>query len=238
MRPRWEPTFASWNPVAPPDTRSPVTIPASDTTRIRLVNKPGLSQTSLMLGYPAPGELRPGRDERSLANHIFGGGNFSSRLMERIRSKLGKTYSIASHLSCDRSLGVFSIETATRTESLAEMLTLIMAAHDEFLDKGVTAEELDDARRFQLGNMAFQLEGLRNVVEKTLWLRLFGRDNGYIETCDDRLGSITREGVNAAIRDDFAGRRFTIVAVGAKADAAPVLERHGTTRIVDFRATP
>jgi hypothetical protein len=51
-----------------------------------------------------------------------------------------------------------------------------------FATKAFTGAELENAKRFAIGNMAFQLEGITNLVERCSWLTFYNRPAGYIET--------------------------------------------------------
>ncbi|HMD68696.1 MAG TPA: pitrilysin family protein [Chitinivibrionales bacterium] len=211
-------------------------IPALAANRIRLVDKKDLTQVSLILGHSSVSELDPLRNEVALANYVLGGGNFSSRLMAHIRSREGKTYGISSQLSCSRRYGIFSIATSTQNSQAKEMLASIIDVYRTFGDKGVTQEELNKAKQFVMGNMAFQLEGIVNVAEKILWLKQFGRDLSYIEQFNDRIASITLESVNRAIGEHLSSKAFAVVGVGRKEEIGSVLAELGTVETVNFRS--
>jgi zinc protease len=185
---------------------------------IRFVEKNDLTQVSLMVGQSAPGELAPERMHIALANYAFGAGNFSSRLMTRVRSSAGKTYGIVSHIAAERYFGALTIATSTQNRQLQEVLSSILNEFSLFCREGITSEEFEKAKRFAVGNMAFQLEGLTNLVEKTLWLRFFHRSNCYIETFDEMIGSISLQSVNEAVQSCFNPEKLVIVGVGKRSE--------------------
>jgi zinc protease len=230
--------LASWNKKrkAPPVAAG--ALPVLAVNSVRLIDKQDLSQVSFIVGHPVCGELDPMRNELALANYILGGGNFSSRLMAHIRSQEGKTYGISSQLSCSRNYGIFSIATSTQNSKAGEMLKSIMEVYRTFAEHGVTGEELEKAKKFALGNMAFQLEGIVNVAEKLLWLREFGRDLSYIERFDERINGTTLQGVNAAIRKYLASPHFAITAVGKKEEIQGILAGYGPVETLNFRRNP
>jgi zinc protease len=213
-------------------------LPLLSSTEIRLIDKPDLSQVSLILGHPVAGELSDKRNELALANYIIGGGNFSSRLMAHIRSKEGKTYGISSQVSCNRNFGVFSIATSTQNSQFAGMLEAIMAVYRETAAHGITGDELTKAKQFASGNMAFQLEGIVNIADKLLWLKQFGRDISYIENFNAMIDSITLDSVNDAVRTYLALSHFAIVAVGRDDAVKNTLAAFGPVITVNFRADP
>jgi zinc protease len=235
---RWGDLFRSWNAFA---GQPPVTAPALDpveSVRVRLVDKPDVEQATMILGYPVPGEMHPQRNAIALANYILGGGNFSSRLMELVRSEKGKTYGIGSQLACDRRLGIFSVSTTTKADQAGEMVRSVLEACGEYASGGVTDDELRKAKQFVIGNMAFQLEGIINVSEKLLWLRFFGRSNSYIEKFGEQIEKIGRDEVNEAIRKYMGPDKYIMAVVGRKKELVSQLERFGAVHVRRFRDDP
>ncbi len=231
----WRALFGSWHKKGRASV-SAGALPPITANKIRLVDKTDLSQVSFILGHPVCGELDPLRNELALANYVLGGGNFSSRLMANLRSKEGKTYGISSQLSCAKNYGIFSMVTSTLNAHAQAMLVSILDVYREFHEKGISREELDKAKQYASGNMAFQLEGIVNVAEKLLWLKQFDRDVSYVERFNERISSITVETINLAIRTYLSSPGFAIVAVGKKEEIREILLQHGPVETVHFRA--
>ncbi len=200
---------------AVPVKAEPLSIPKS---AFRLVDKPDLTQTTMLIGHPVPGEDNEDRNVIAIANYILGAGNFSSRLMARVRSEHGRTYSISSQIASERHFGIFLVTTATQNETAGEVFSTIKQEYEKFCSSGITQNELDKAKRFAIGNIAFQLEGIANVVEKLLWLRFYGHDNSYIEQFDRKVEELTVERVNEVIRRYFSARNLVTVMVGRKSE--------------------
>jgi zinc protease len=202
---------------------------------VRFIEKNDLTQVSLMVGQGAPGELDPQRTPVALANYVFGAGNFSSRLMTRVRSSAGKTYGIVSHIMAERRFGALTIATSTQNRQLDEVLGAILNEFRHFCAEGITAHEFENAKRFAIGNMAFQLEGITNLVEKMLWLRFYRRPVDYIERFDAMINAITLDTVNAAVRTCFDPEKLIIIGVGRKTEVVSQLARYGTPRQFHYK---
>lgn len=205
-------------------------------TVVRLVDKPDLTQATIILGNSVPGEVHPDRKELALANYVLGGGNFSSRLMREVRSRMGKTYGISSQISTCRDIGVFTISTSTQNPFVEEMLRTIFEVYTAFAAEGIGEEEFADAKRYAVGSMAFQLEGLGNIVDKLLWLRLYGRDKSYIEQFAASIQQIDLERTISAIRRHFAGPPPLVVAVGNRKQIETQLRGFGEVRVRHYRS--
>ncbi len=202
---------------------------------VRFVEKSDLSQVSLLVGQAAPGELDPHRTGLALANYVFGAGNFSSRLMTRIRSTGGNTYAISSHIAAERRFGALTISTSTQNRQVGEVLAAVIDEYRTFCNLGITPEELERAKRFAIGNMAFQLEGITNIVEKTLWLRFYHRTNEYIETFDEMIRAVSFESVNETVRKCLDPEKLIVVAVGNGSEVLPQLSSFGNPRKYHYK---
>ena len=235
---RWKDRIVSWNAIRSGDTCIGTAIPALEKTQIKCIDKPDLTQTYLMLGHPVAGENDPNRNAVALGNYILGGGNFSSRLMAAVRSDKGKTYGISSQVLRNRNSGVFVVSTATQSSQTHDVLTTILSVYRDVAEKGVTAEELENAKRFSIGNMAFQLEGVESVVDKLLWLYLYGRKPSWLERFDELINAITLDDVNTALRERLYSPHVSIVAVGDSDSILPQLATFGEVTTAHFRDNP
>jgi len=228
------PYITEWSNVATdPSCDAPEV--AQVASALRFVEKNDLTQVSMLVGQSTPGELHPDRNKIALANYILGAGNFSSRLMNRIRSDAGRTYSISSHITAERYFGALSIATSTQNRQLSEVLHAIIEEFRRFCTDGITLAELDTVKKFAIGNMAFQLEGLTNYVEKLLWLTFYHRSVEYIETFDTMINSITLESVNEAVRSTFNPEKLIVVAVGNKKETLAQLAKFGVVKEYHYK---
>jgi len=238
MEEQWKGLFGRWQGgAARPESKVfPADTPAC--TRVRLVDKPDSSQTTVIMGHPAVRERHEARNALSLGNYVLGGGNFSSRLMQQIRSRTGKTYGIASQLISNRDFGTFLVSTTTQNHQVKDVLSTVMEVYREVTERGVTDEELEKAKQFAIGNLAFQLEGIGNVAEKLLWLRFYGYDNSYIENYPSTISAVDIAAVNSALQNVLACPGFVIAAVGKRSEVEKQLKEFGEVRTVHFRSNP
>ncbi len=232
----WGKLFDGWNNTEKDDNGfNQIPQPNLNKNMIRLVDKPELTQTTLMIGHEIPGEMDEDRLSIAIANYVLGGGNFSSRLMKKVRTELGNTYGIASHVWASRYFGTFSISTSTRNDSLKQVLNAILSCLNEIINEGITEEELNKSRQYALGSMAFELEGLENVIEKLLWLRFTRRENSYIEEAAKRLNNLSLNSINKVLKKYFRTENIVISATGRKAEVENILSEFGEVKSFNFR---
>lgn len=102
-----------------------------------------------------------------VAIFILGSSGFGSRLMEEIRVKKGLAYSAYGRVNVNRSNAYFSGYLQTKLESQDEAQKSVNEVIKTFVDKGVTQDELDQAKKFLLGSEPLRVETLSQRLSRT-----------------------------------------------------------------------
>ncbi|WP_299549509.1 pitrilysin family protein [uncultured Helicobacter sp.] len=92
-----------------------------------------------------------------VASFVLGGSGFGSRMMEEVRVKRGLAYSAVMRLNATnrQAYALGYLQTSLKNEKEAQKI--VVEVVKEFVKKGITQEELDEAKRYLLGS-----EPLRN----------------------------------------------------------------------------
>jgi predicted Zn-dependent peptidase len=106
-----------------------------------------------------------------ISTFILGSGGFGSRMMEEIRVKRGYAYSAYSMNEFKKTHKILKGYLQTKLENTNDAKKLLTEIINEFCEKGITKEELDNAKKFLIGS-----EPLRN---ETLSQRLLRKFNEY-----------------------------------------------------------
>ena len=120
--------------------------------------------------FGSPFEMKTGDEEyykARVAIFILGSSGFGSRLMEEIRVKKGLAYSAYGSVHVNRSNAYFSGYLQTKIESQDEAQSSVNEVIKNFVDKGVTQEELDHAKKFLLGSEPLRVETLSQRLSRT-----------------------------------------------------------------------
>ena len=112
------------------------------------------------------------------ASFILGAGGFGSRMMEEIRVKRGYAYSAYAQNEFQKSYTVLKGHLQTKLENTEDSLNLVKSLINEFVEKGVSEEELTQAKNFLTGS-----EPLRNETLNQRLMRKF--KEYYFELPDD-----------------------------------------------------
>ena len=95
-----------------------------------------------------------------LAIFVLGAGGFGSRLMEEVRVKRGLAYSayamLDANLCYKRVFGYLQ----TKNENASEAKALVKSLFSDFVKKGVSQNELEQAQRFLIGSTPLRYESL------------------------------------------------------------------------------
>ncbi len=120
--------------------------------------------------FGSPFEMKTGDEEyykARVAIFILGSSGFGSRLMEEIRVKKGLAYSAYARVQVNRSHAFFSGYLQTKLESKDEARKSVNEVIKTFVEKGVTQEELDQAKKFLSGSEPLRVETLSQRLSRT-----------------------------------------------------------------------
>lgn len=116
-----------------------------------------LEQVQLALGWRSPGADHSARFAVSLLNHVLGVGP-ASRLFQQVRETHGLTYSISSSVSSHLGAGALTIGAACSPANAEELLDRTLDVVEDIARNGITAAELERARRSLRGSLLLGLE--------------------------------------------------------------------------------
>ena len=202
--------------------------------RIRLVNKPDVTQSEIRIGYAGIARKDPRYFPLLLMNYTLGAGAFSSRLMRTIRSDMGLTYGISSSLGARLFRGPFTISTFTRTETTVEAIRAILDQIEEMRSGGITEKELEAAKARYIGGFPLSIETPGQVAGKILEADLYGLGEDYMSRYTTAIEQVTLDEVNAAAAEFLRTEDLVIVVVGNADRIRDGLKRFGEVEEVFY----
>ncbi len=148
-----------------------------------------------------------------VASFILGSGGFGSRLMEEVRVKRGLAYSAYARTSLNRSYSDFSGHLQTKLESQEEAIKLVKEVIANFVKKGATANELEQAKKFIIGSEPLRNETLSQRLNKTFMEYYKGLGIGYGKKELENISKLKLEDLNKFIasHDEINRLSFAIV---------------------------
>lgn len=228
--------FAGWSS-APVPQRPAFEIPAAHGKRVILVDKPELSQATLMFGHAGIRHGDPDWYAVTLVNYVLGGSDFSSRLMQEVRSKRGLTYGIGSSFGASLYQGAFRVSASTRNETAWDALSVATGELRKMKASGPTEDELAKAKGYYAGSTPFTLESAAGLAHALVSADLHGLGVDYVRTLALRLAAVDRAAADAAAKKWLDPDDLAIVIVGRADVVGPDLKKAGLEfERVDARA--
>ncbi|MGZ3215214.1 M16 family metallopeptidase [Paracoccus sp. T5] len=148
-----------------------------------------------------------------VANHILGGGGFSSRLMAEIREKRGLTYGVGTSLASGLYGQTWQGGMAGSNATTAEAVDLIRQEWSR-MSEGVTEQELADARTYLTGEYPLRFDGNGRIASILSGMQLIGLPIDYINTRNEKVEAVTAEDVARVAGEMLDTDQLRFVLVG------------------------
>jgi zinc protease len=215
---RLEDAFAGWEPVdAAAISREKQQLP-----RASGKNEPGvflihraLPQATVMLGQFSVDRTNPDRFALLLMNEILGGGSFTSRLMERVRTREGLAYEIGTQADVGgRDLGTFHAVLETKTGTIGPAVRAVLEEIQRIRQAPVSARELALVKDQFINSYIFQFESPLGNVVQLMQLEYDGRPSNYYETLLDKIRAVTVQDIQRVARTYLHPDQLTLLVVG------------------------
>ncbi|TBR25842.1 insulinase family protein [bacterium] len=200
FRAKADAAFAGW-PARPELPSPPPSAPAARTApALSFVERPGLEQSVVSVGLPAPKEDVLGYEALLVANMVFGG-SYGSRLNNDLREDKGWTYGVYSSVERRLAVGAFSVSGQFRADATRKALDGIRS-HLARLRAGPPApDELERAKANLVTAMLLSFETQGGVADRVLHDALFGLPDDHVDRVVGRIQAVTAaESLEAARR--------------------------------------
>ena len=149
-----------------------------------------------------------------VANEIFGGSGFQSRLMQEVRVDRGLTYGIGTWLmSMDLSDLVMG-QVASANDRMAETIEVVRAEWARIAEEGVTQEELDAAKTYLTGAYPLRFDGNGPIARILVGMQMDGLASDYVETRNDKVNADTLADIERVVRRIYRPEDLHVVVVG------------------------
>ncbi len=202
--------FAGWHGEPPPPFVYPPFTPP-DGERLRL-ERP-VTQAGIVLGHLGIARENPDYEALSVMNYLLGGGGFSSRLMDTIRTQAGLAYSVASFFAASKSPGPFEIVMQTKNASVADAIAKAREQVVRLRDTEISTDELEEAQRYLTGSFPLRLDSNAKIADFIAQTWFYGLGTDYADVYIRRVNAVTRADVQRVARQYLHPERFIEVVV-------------------------
>lgn len=180
-------------------------------TRSQLFKAKPVEQAHVCLGLPGYAYDDPRTYSMILLNTILGASS-SSRLFQEIREKRGMAYSVFTYHSSFRDGGLFALYFGASPLQAQGVLELIQEMVAQWVEHGVTAEELQKSKNQVKGSLILSLESTSSRMSRIGKNELLlGRQIDIDETIA-QVEAVTVQSLHTLIQELFQGA-FSMVAI-------------------------
>jgi zinc protease len=228
-----EAAFGGWEPRALENTDVPG-FPEIKDLQIQLIHKADLQQSQIRFGSQGIDRKNPDFLALRVANTILGGA-FASRLVDEIREKRGLTYSISSYFDARLQEGPFVVSTFTRHEKVKETIQETLNTIELFRSKGVTEQEVKDAKALLKGSFPRAVETPEALAQNLLILRFYGIPDSYLTNYITDVEDISAARVNKVIQKYFDSKNMKVLVFSSKPKVYDALTSLGPVTVKDYQ---
>lgn len=188
--------------------------PIEPATGLREIVDVDVPQTAIRFSLPGVARTDPDFMAAVVANHILGGGSFSSWLFQQVREVRGLAYSVWSHLQNYNKTAIFSGGTSTKNERAAESIAVIEEQIAKLVAEGPTPDELEKAKKYLIGSYALRFDTSTKIAGNLVSLQVEDYPVEFLDRRNEMIAAVTLDDINRVSRRLFDGKKLLIAAAG------------------------
>jgi zinc protease len=223
--------FGMWSGSAP--ALAAIPDPKPVTGRVYLIDRQDAAQTTVMQMVPLPGRGDKDYYAITLADAVYGGGGFGTRLNLNLREDKGYTYGAFSFPWLQKNSGVWVASAGIQTDKTKPA---VVEFYNELKNIGgakpVSDAELVSAKEHQLRGRSQEYETLGQIAGHIIDLWAMGLPMAEMDNEAAQLQSVSLTDVNAAAKRYAVPDKSVLLLVGDRSKIEPGLRELNLGEIV------
>lgn len=151
-----------------------------------------------------------------VGNHVLGGGGFTSRLVEEVRSKRGLSYSVYSYFLPYQQAGPFILGLQTKSDQVKEAVKVCNEVLAEFIENGPTEDELTLSKQNIMNGFPLRIDSNRDILGYLSIIGYYDLPLTYLDNFNKNIEQVTLKDVQTAFRNHLNMDSFITVVVGSE----------------------
>lgn len=200
------------------DAPAPKSVPVKGPGIVRIDRD--LTQANVVWGHLGTTRDDPDWYAIQVMNYILGGGGFSSRMMESIRTRAGLAYSVFSYFVPGKIPGPFQVVLQTKSATTAEALKRLRSEVERIRSEPVSDAELEAARKYLTGSFPLRFDSNGEMVSFFSQVEYYGLGLDYPARYDSLINSVTKEEILRVARKYLKPEQAILVVVGKQGEIA------------------
>ncbi len=206
--------FGDWSVAGKAPAYGIPSVPLAEKPTRKVVPMMDKSEVVVRMGHAGIARSDPDYYPCEVMNFILGSGSFTSRLMADLRDKQGLTYGAFSYFQATQGAGPFGIVMQVNPRDVDRAVSATRADLEEFITKGITGQELKEAKDYLIGNLPLSLESNSGIAQMLLETEFYQLGLDYVERYPALIRAVTREDVQTMARKHLHPDRLTTVIAG------------------------
>ncbi len=175
-----------------------------------------LNQSTVRIGHFGIARNNPDKIPLEVLNFILGGGGFSSRLFNRVRTEGGFAYTVVSEFEESLLTGQFLAFLQTKSEKTVQATRLTQdIIRGMAVDTDITEEEVELAKQAKLNDFVFKFETPAESAYLHAEVEFYGLPEDYLEKYRERLSAVTLEDIRRVARQYLKPEEQTLMILGS-----------------------
>jgi zinc protease len=163
----------------------------------------GKSQADVAIGFPAVSRLSEGYQAFDMANLILGRLGLMGRLGASVRDRQGLAYYAFSSVEPGRSGSVWISRAGVDPQNVERAIDGVIAEVARLQSEPVSADELDDAKRYLTGVLPLALESNDGIASLLHSIEYFDLGLDYVDRYPAIINAITAEQIQTAAQENL-----------------------------------
>lgn len=203
--------------------------------RVLLINKSDARETTFLIGGQGINYSNPDYVPVLVLNTILGG-RFTSWLNDALRVNSGLTYGAGSGFTRFKYSGTFAISTFTKTATTIPAIDMALEVLDSLHKSGVDEATLLSAKAYVKGDFPPNYESAASLANLLTDMFLYGFDENYIATFQNKVDGLTTEKAKELITTYFPKNNLQFVLVGKADEIREQVKKYGEITEKDIKA--
>ncbi|MCH7760357.1 insulinase family protein [candidate division TA06 bacterium] len=195
-----------------------------------------INQTNIRIGHLGVDRTNPDIYAITLMNFVLGGGSFTSRMTERVRSDEGLAYSVGSRFQTDtQDLGAFYANCQTKTETTHRTIDILLEEIEKIRNAPVEDWELELGKNVYINRYVFNWTSTVSIVSQLMFLEYNNRPRDYYQTYLDKIRAVTKEDIQRVAKEYLHPDRLCILVVGDSENFDKPLDDLGEVKVISLK---
>ncbi len=172
------------------------------------------SQSDIVMGSIGPSRKTEDYLPCALGNNILGQFGLMGRIGDIVREKHGLAYYAQSNLNSGMGPGAWEFNAGVNPLNVEKVIGLIKKEIARYLNKGVTAAELNDTKSYLVGRLPLSLESNIGVAVSLLNINRFDLGWDYLQKYAELINAVSLEQILVSSQKYLSADRLAIISAG------------------------